>query len=304
MTISRAKPPGWGVGDKLTSAEQNQVDLNTTYALDKRAGQTDTLASNVTVTGETTFNNRVHINATLDVAGDANFGAGTTVNANSLTAVSAAVSGAATVSGTLQVSGTLTGSLTLTTPRTVEKIIPARPSHVSTSGGVIAGTALGAGIVFGVMATNTVKISTGYCETQAVDATDRRVYMLDANAHFPDGATLVSATLYYRPASGHGALPANFPALSITRASNTAGVEEFLLSTSAGWAIDTAASVAAYEAPRSLVFTPNQNATIDRDVYSYMIRLADEGGANAVANLKFYSVKLTFSVPELIAAAV
>lgn len=49
MTISRAKPAGWGVGDKLTSAEQNQVDLNTTYALDKRTGQTDTLSSLVSL---------------------------------------------------------------------------------------------------------------------------------------------------------------------------------------------------------------------------------------------------------------
>ena len=45
MTIARAYPAGWGAGEKLTSAQQNQVDLNTTYPLDKRAGQTDTLES-------------------------------------------------------------------------------------------------------------------------------------------------------------------------------------------------------------------------------------------------------------------
>lgn len=51
MSISRAKPAGWGIGDKLTSAEQNQVDTNTTYALDKRSGQTDTLESVVSCSG-------------------------------------------------------------------------------------------------------------------------------------------------------------------------------------------------------------------------------------------------------------
>lgn len=51
MTINRANPPGWGVGDKLTSAQENQVDINTTYALDKRSGQTDTLESIVSCVG-------------------------------------------------------------------------------------------------------------------------------------------------------------------------------------------------------------------------------------------------------------
>jgi hypothetical protein len=44
MSISRVKP-NWGVGEKLTSAQQNQLDTNVTYALDKRSGETDTLES-------------------------------------------------------------------------------------------------------------------------------------------------------------------------------------------------------------------------------------------------------------------
>jgi hypothetical protein len=51
MTIQRAYSPGWGVGEKLTSAQQNAIDLNTTYALDKRAGVGDLLASIVQATG-------------------------------------------------------------------------------------------------------------------------------------------------------------------------------------------------------------------------------------------------------------
>ncbi len=59
MSISRVKPAGWGVNEKLTSAQQNALDINVTNALDKRAGQTDTRASNVTVTGTTSFLNNI-----------------------------------------------------------------------------------------------------------------------------------------------------------------------------------------------------------------------------------------------------
>jgi hypothetical protein len=51
MTIARVKPATWGVGEKLTSGQQNQLDINTTYALDKRSGETDTLESVVSCAG-------------------------------------------------------------------------------------------------------------------------------------------------------------------------------------------------------------------------------------------------------------
>ena len=51
MTISRVNAATWGGGDKLTSAQANGLDLNGTYALDKRAGQSDSLASVVSLSG-------------------------------------------------------------------------------------------------------------------------------------------------------------------------------------------------------------------------------------------------------------
>lgn len=51
MTISRVNASGWGVGNKLTSSQANGLDLNGTYSLDKRSGQTDTLASVVSASG-------------------------------------------------------------------------------------------------------------------------------------------------------------------------------------------------------------------------------------------------------------
>ena len=51
MTILRVNAATWGTGTQLTSGQANQIDLNTTYALDKRGGQVDTLQSIVTATG-------------------------------------------------------------------------------------------------------------------------------------------------------------------------------------------------------------------------------------------------------------
>lgn len=66
MTIARAYPAGWGVGEKLTSAQQNQVDLNTTSALDKRSGQTDTLESIVSAAGAGRLVPTVEVGANAD----------------------------------------------------------------------------------------------------------------------------------------------------------------------------------------------------------------------------------------------
>jgi hypothetical protein len=49
MTISRVNGGGWAVGDKLTSSQADGLDLNGTYALDKRTTLTDTLQSAVTL---------------------------------------------------------------------------------------------------------------------------------------------------------------------------------------------------------------------------------------------------------------
>ncbi len=51
MAIQRVYSPGWGVGEKLTSAQQNALDINSTYGIDKRAGQSDVFASMLVATG-------------------------------------------------------------------------------------------------------------------------------------------------------------------------------------------------------------------------------------------------------------
>lgn len=54
MTISRTKTPDWAYSEVVTSAQLNALDANATNALDKRVGETDTLESDVTLTGSIT----------------------------------------------------------------------------------------------------------------------------------------------------------------------------------------------------------------------------------------------------------
>ena len=51
MTLTRTNGASWGVGDKFTSSQANGLDIMITNALDKRAGQTDSLASLVSCSG-------------------------------------------------------------------------------------------------------------------------------------------------------------------------------------------------------------------------------------------------------------
>ena len=51
MSIERAYGQGWGVGEKLTSAQMNTVDANAAAGIDGRAGQIDAFMSLVVATG-------------------------------------------------------------------------------------------------------------------------------------------------------------------------------------------------------------------------------------------------------------
>jgi len=59
MTIGRVKAGGWATNEKLTSLQQTDLDINVSYALDRRAGFSDTLSSQITLpsTGSITWTN-------------------------------------------------------------------------------------------------------------------------------------------------------------------------------------------------------------------------------------------------------
>jgi len=51
MTISRVYPAAWSLGEKLTSAQMNALDISHTSAADKRTGQTDSIGAVWQATG-------------------------------------------------------------------------------------------------------------------------------------------------------------------------------------------------------------------------------------------------------------
>ncbi len=113
MTISRIKSPNWAVNEVLTSAQQNALDTNVTNALDKRAGQTDTLSSVITVasggscsfsSGSTLFvapGTTATINSSLGLGGNVTFGLFSAANFSGT--LSLASSGVANIYGNMNI---------------------------------------------------------------------------------------------------------------------------------------------------------------------------------------------------------
>lgn len=96
-----------------------------------------------------------------------------------------------------------------------------------------------------------------------------------------NGATLVSVTLYYIAAPGHGGLPATFPQFEIWRSPVGASLATNVSLRAAGPIVATAPNVAAWNdgSVRSLVYTCDQNNTsIDKAAYTYRTVFVDESG--------------------------
>lgn len=105
MSISRVKPAGWAVNEKLTSAQMNAVDTNITNALDKRSGQSDTLASTITVTGSLSLTS-----SALSADGSSPVTLGSTL----------AVTGLSTLTGGISLGGNITIPIGVSAPTIVQ----------------------------------------------------------------------------------------------------------------------------------------------------------------------------------------
>ena len=73
MSFDRVNVSGWGVGEKLTSAQANQLDINVSNAADTRTGYTATIAASWLFAATAVFTGLAHFGATLSASGAANF---------------------------------------------------------------------------------------------------------------------------------------------------------------------------------------------------------------------------------------
>jgi hypothetical protein len=272
MTIARAYPPGWGTNNKLTSPQANQLDVNTTYALDKRSGQTDTLASVVTVTGALTVNGGLTVGANpLSVTAAATFSGGLTISTNPLS-----VTAAATLSGTTTLSGAVTASnFTMSgtnrvklAGRSITRVVPAlfRPNTANWT-----------------EADNAVTFQT----TDALFANG------DVSLVVPDQATITQVRAWIEPASGHGASLVSPPFLALMQKASTSGITSQLAST-----FDTYGGAGSYETVHAVTIS-GLGIVISRSAARLSLHFQSEFGTGAVAGLKLHAFDVTYTVTSM-----
>lgn len=121
-----------------------------------------------------------------------------------------------------------------------------------------------------------------------------------------DGATLVGATLYFKIAAGHGAVPAVPPKLSIFRRNVLTGAAGQVLASTdggGGLAITSVVSVVLYEQGSAVVsfsYPLDQNKVIDKTTYVYAAYIADENGANSQTGNLFYGIDFEVdAIPDM-----
>lgn len=308
MSFSRANPPGWAVGDKLTSAQINTIDADQANALQAHPfGATDTLESFITVTGTIQANIVGAIQATAANAINSNVANGISIAtpqglvgvadgaiepgvAGGITSAvlrgiksSAAGGVSSEASGGIQLNGGTSDYISYVQPRTIvltQLFFPSALASGFSSNGLGPGVVGAATSVFG----QTLPL--------------HRMYNGAIN-----GATLTSAVFTFIVNDSHASgVPASMPAFDIIRQ----GFASFggplpppqSLFSSAPQRIPTPGSGSAWYASGSMqqfTTTPNQNNQINQELYGYYVLLYDESGANAKAGNNYFAITMTFT---------
>lgn len=253
--------PGlWGVGDKLTSAQQNALDANTSYALDKRSGETDTLESVVTLDGTITVG-----------------AAGKVLTSTAGSVIEASGSGKIELKGSAtleQTSGTsaikIYKALTYNPVPDVKIWMPLQP-RVQPAGWSI-----------------------GNDGWMTADANGDNVQF--SLQHIPDGALLSYGTFQVVMAGAHAGVPGTQPRVRVVRYDpvNNASV---VIGTSTLAAGSTATYEATTQIVADC--TASAYRTVDKSQYEYAVEIRAESGANALTGSVWRGVQIWFTLPTL-----
>jgi hypothetical protein len=272
MAFVRANPGGWAVGDILTSAQQNAIDIDHANALDKTVAG-DTFSGTLTQAGTGSivlpFANGVVGNLSFAIVANAASAIGSVVPngiicAGGPTDWVALSSRSRVIRSPLLPLGTLTGSNWTAAAEGGSNF-----AGVGTPPGPSSLTGVGSGGV-GVM-----------------------IWMPVHN-----GATLTTVKMFMEVGNSHTNVPATFPAFDIRRmpVGTYAGSTVSLFA--GGPATATAGSGAAWFNGGNIQNwsgTCNQNNVIDTTTYLYYLALFDESGANSKLSNAFFGMELTFA---------
>jgi len=293
MTISRVKPSGWSLNETLSSAQATQLDQNIVKALDKTVAG-DTLAGTITVSAAAGFTfqstgfitlqsgsiTTYQAGAVLTLANTQQFNTGYIAQwndnlpikiANGKTVTVQALSGSATwaYANTITVSANSIAVNVLTVSGIIS--VPSASIQRESRGGV------------GMNHNTWIIDSNGLYNNYDTTSAGKMIVELDV----PHGATLTDVTVFYRGASGHGALPATKPAMTVYSHNLNTDTQ-----TTIGTATDTAASVPAYEVAHSFGLS-GLSTVIARTVTRYFVAISGETSTNAVAGAKMLGVTWT-----------
>lgn len=252
---------GWAVGAPLTSAQQNQLDIDHANALDKSAAG-DTLLGVVTIAG-----GGAQLIGNSANAIESTFTSGITTN------VAGGISSQAPSGNGIILRGTTTEQLGVFPARTRTLIYPCSILGAVTSPWTTQQT-----WIIG-------------------NATTAVQYLMLPLQH--NRATLSTVTVTLIVQGPHGSLPAALPTIGIRRISpifgwngipvelSTTAVQSPTPATAAAW--DDAGNA------QQWTYVCNQNNVIDTTQFVYYAYLTDESGANSVAGNKYYGLTLSYS---------
>lgn len=289
MTIARVKPGDWGTGEKLTSAQMNAVDANTASALDKRTGQTDTLASTVALSGT------VNLAATGKVAAAAS---GASIEANHAGAKIKTLTGGRIELGDDDYPTLSSGHI----GRTIVRTVPNDPSlvHQSTDNAAVSNLGIRSVADFTVLTTGIYYNTFVTVDTSQALTTTAAIWEI---SHLvPDGATITEVAVSLTGAGSHAGLPTRRPSLRVFYTESPSGFGSStgaVLHSSGTNILDGSASTGAYQAAHAISATCNQNNVVDKMTRRYFVCLGNEGGTNGLVDLHFMPPVIRFTITDL-----
>jgi hypothetical protein len=271
MAFTPAHVGPWAVGEKLTSAQINQLDADHVKSLDKTGDTIDGGLIQVNLGGEIRSNTEGGLSTATASGVKINAAGGLLINST----------GGLTLFGS-------TNWPTFFSTRTVTRSHPFNP-YIGTGWTMSAGGSLS---VTSLYTTGPGTASSAFC---------------DITPFVHDGATLNSVTIDFAVTLAHPSIASMvLPKANVARTTLGAGqsaTNGVSLSSGGAVTLPTPGSAAAYvnsNLSQSLVFTCDQNNVIDKSQYKYTLIMADENGTNSVANsTAVLGVRLTHTVANM-----
>jgi len=333
MSFTRANPAGWSFNAKLTSAQINALDIDHANALDKTTAG-DTLSGAIAMTATANINAGYSGNITSNVAGgiQATVAGGiqstyvggitpTVPSGISSSVASGIVSTVASGISTTAIGGLasgVAGGVALTggsadwptfgvngaSTRSYNLILPLDFGIAMTSSAISSPPGTQQFQIYQSSYQSSPSSPTTQCGgflTQSVSTSGSAGYgyyvplrqLLNGAAN---GATLAGVALTLLPNSSHTSLPSFMPRIGIFAVSSgLAPSTRLSLSSVSNFAIDSSATVGAYNAGHSIVYTCNQNNVLNTQLYQYFAIIIDEGDPTSFAFNYYQGLLLSFS---------